>query len=144
MPRVACRKFSTSIAVWMAISCLLLASNASAVMVADPVVQTVIQRVQVPDDDSISMICIEFSDGGEQCQNAVSGQTLDFQFDISECGTTWNAYAYNAAGVKSAPSDTGVNFTIDANCDGFVQTSADLLCIYKMLFKDDFSCVKSR
>lgn len=144
MPRLACPKLSTSIALAVSISCLLLAANASAVLVADPVVQTLIQRVQVPDDDSISMICLEFSDGGEQCQNAVSGQTLDFQFDLSECGTTWNAYAYNSAGIKSEPSDTGVNFTIDADCDGFVQTSADLFCIYRMLFKDDFSCVKSQ
>ena len=67
------------------------------------------------DDDSISMICLEFSDRGELCQNARAGEALEFQFDVAQCGTTWNAYSYNASGLESEPSDTGVNFTIDAN-----------------------------
>ena len=121
----------------------LLALPASAVLIADPIRQTVVQAVQVPDDPNISMICLEFSDGGELCQTASAGSVLEFEFEISGCGTMWNAFAYNLAGLKSAPSETGVNFTVDANCDGHVQANNDLLCLFRMLFKDDVSCVNS-
>ena len=121
---------------------LVYATPAAAVLIADPVRQTVVQRVQVPDDSSISMICLEFSDGGELCQTAAAGEILEFEFETSGCGTLWNAYAYNLDGLKSGPSETGVNFTVDANCDGFVRANSDLLCLYRMLFRDDFSCIK--